>query len=137
LITVRAIWALAIVLPWIAAFIMHPGGWDLSATTVAALAIGNGVVTVVAGGLTSLDGRPWRRLPLLAGAVDIVLTLVFHVATNPTGPNLDPQGAPLGYAVEFVIILVAAVILLVVGILFGLTVRFGLRATSACSHIDR
>jgi 4-amino-4-deoxy-L-arabinose transferase-like glycosyltransferase len=136
LLVVCTVWLLAILVPWVVAFVTHPADKHLSAGAGVALAIGDGAVTIIAGALTAFDGYPWRRLPVLVGAAGVLLTLVLYIATNPTGQNSDPQGAPLGYAVAFVAIGVAALLLLSAGVAIGLTIGRGLRLASARSRVS-
>jgi hypothetical protein len=87
-------------------------------------------VTPIMGVMSGVVDFPWRRLPLLAVMGSLALVLVLYVWTNPTGPNSDPQGAPLGYGLALVAAFLGFSILLLVGTSIGTLSRFGYRALS-------
>jgi hypothetical protein len=113
-------WLLAAIVPWVILAATHAINKNRFTETDAVLLIVDATITVLLGLVIGLNTHPWKRLVIVAGAGTFVLTMVIYVATNPTGPNSDPQGAPLGYAVVFIALGIAISSLLAVGVLFGL-----------------
>jgi hypothetical protein len=122
----------AIFMPWAIVAATYPGtgssGGDHITWIIAiALLLGPALAPVM-GIALGFDGDPWLRMPVLAFGAGFALTMVIYVWTNPTGPNSDPQGAPLGYAVIFIAAYIGFAVLLALGLSLGLFFKVTYRA---------
>jgi hypothetical protein len=132
LIVTAVTWMVTILVPWAIVAGTNPdtgssGAGHITWTIAFATLLGP-ALTPLMGIALSFDADPWFRMPAVAFGAGFVLTMVIYVWTNPTGPNSDPQGAPLGYAVIFLAAYIGFAVLLALGLSLGLFFKLIYRA---------
>lgn len=141
LIVIAVVWMVSILVPWVIVAGTYPdtgssGGDHITWIVAIALLLGPALAPVM-GIALGFDADPLLRMPVLAFGAGFALTMVIYVWTNPTGPNADPQGAPLGYAVIFIAAYIGFAVLLALGLSLGLFFKVIYRAIKGARRKPR